>query len=343
MVQIKSYEEEHTCGIVERNVYANSSWLVERYSTQLSRIINWDVGAFKDKVNDDLCVIASRSQIYIVRKKATAVSVGTYIKSFESLWDYAEELKRTNVGNTIIIKSNLEGDKSRFHRIYICLAATKKGFIAALSPIVGLEACHIKGQHPVQLLSDVGVDPNNDMYLIAYAVAEVENYETWIWFLELLGVNLGIKNNNGYVFITDRQKGLIDAVSDMFPNSEHMHCLKHIHANFILAGHRGLMLKQHIEAAARSESIPRFQAEMKKFQDLLVQTFDWLVRLDPMQWCRSQFRTHSKCDIILNNISEAFKKSIIDDRDKPIITMLTRVRYYIMLLMASRSYGEMDS
>ncbi|CAL8167937.1 unnamed protein product [Prunus armeniaca] len=43
MVQIKSYEEEHTCGIVERNVHANSSWLAERYATQLSRIINWDV------------------------------------------------------------------------------------------------------------------------------------------------------------------------------------------------------------------------------------------------------------------------------------------------------------
>ncbi|PQP94022.1 uncharacterized protein Pyn_31652 [Prunus yedoensis var. nudiflora] len=32
-VQIKSYEEEHTCGTVERNVHANSSWLAERYVT----------------------------------------------------------------------------------------------------------------------------------------------------------------------------------------------------------------------------------------------------------------------------------------------------------------------
>ncbi|CAL8994396.1 unnamed protein product [Prunus brigantina] len=62
MVQIKSYEEEHICGTVERNVHANSSWLAERYATQLSRIINWDVGAFKEILNEDLCVIASRSQ-----------------------------------------------------------------------------------------------------------------------------------------------------------------------------------------------------------------------------------------------------------------------------------------
>ncbi|PQM39809.1 uncharacterized protein Pyn_10848 [Prunus yedoensis var. nudiflora] len=85
MVQIKSYEDEHTCGTVERNVHANSSWLAERYSTQLSRIINRDVGAFKEMVNEDLCIIESRSQIYKARQKATAVNEGTYTKQFESL------------------------------------------------------------------------------------------------------------------------------------------------------------------------------------------------------------------------------------------------------------------
>ncbi|PQP98278.1 uncharacterized protein Pyn_26109 [Prunus yedoensis var. nudiflora] len=49
MVLIKSYEEEHTCGTVEHNVHANSSWLAERYATQLSGIINWDIGAFEER------------------------------------------------------------------------------------------------------------------------------------------------------------------------------------------------------------------------------------------------------------------------------------------------------
>ncbi|CAL2281403.1 unnamed protein product [Prunus armeniaca] len=210
--------------------------------------------AFKERVDEHLFIIASRSQIYRARQKATVVSEGTYTKQFETLWDYVEELKKTNVGTTIKIKSNLK--------------ATKKEFIDALRPVVGLDACHIKGQHPGQLLYVVGVDPNNGMYPIAYAMADAENYTTWTWFLELLAVDLGIENSNGYVFITNRQNGLIDAVGDMFPNSKHRHCLKHLHANFILAGHRGLVLKQHMEAAARSTTIPWFQAKMKKLQDL---------------------------------------------------------------------------
>ncbi|BFG41187.1 hypothetical protein CerSpe_274610 [Prunus speciosa] len=61
-----------------------------------------------------------------------------------------------------------------------------------------------KGQHSGQLLYVVGVDPNIDIYPIAYAIVGVENYETKTWFLELLAVDLGFGNDNRYVFITDR-------------------------------------------------------------------------------------------------------------------------------------------
>ncbi|KAI5339967.1 hypothetical protein L3X38_019241 [Prunus dulcis] len=130
MVQIKSYEEEHTCGTVEHNVHANSSWLAERYATQLSRIINWDVRAFKEMVNEDLCVIASRSQLYRARQKATAISEGTYTKQFETLWDYVEELKKTNVGT--ILNGN--------HISYVHDYYKKEAFMKAYKPIVNLMA-----------------------------------------------------------------------------------------------------------------------------------------------------------------------------------------------------------
>lgn len=75
----------------------------------------------------------------------------------------------------------MDGERQRFQRIYICLAATKKGFLEGCIPVIGFDACHIKEPHPDQLLSVVGVDPNIGMYLIAYAMAEVMEV-----FMELL-------------------------------------------------------------------------------------------------------------------------------------------------------------
>ncbi|CAL2229313.1 unnamed protein product [Prunus armeniaca] len=62
---------------------------------------------------------------------------------------------------------------------WVCFASAVNGSEWGCRPVIGFDACHIKGHHPRQLLSAVGVDHNNGMYPIAYAVAEVENYETW--------------------------------------------------------------------------------------------------------------------------------------------------------------------
>ena len=45
---------------------------------------------------------------------------------------------------------------------------------------------------------------------------------------------------------------------------------------------------------------------------------------------KSQFKTNSKCDSLLNNMSEAFNSVIIEARAKPIVTMLEYIRTYIM-------------
>ncbi|KAK2656207.1 hypothetical protein Ddye_009259 [Dipteronia dyeriana] len=79
----------------------------------------------------------------------------------------------------------------------------------ANKPILGLDGCHTKVVHNGQLLTAVGVDPNNQMYLVAYALMESEYRDTWVWFLQLLAVDLEINNSYGIVWISDKQKGFI--------------------------------------------------------------------------------------------------------------------------------------
>lgn len=61
-----------------------------------------------------------------------------------------------------------------------------------------------------------------------------------------------------------------------------------------------------------------------------------LTEKDPRNWSRAYFKTSSKCDILMNNLCEAFNRSILNARDKPILAMLKRIRLYIMLSMATR-------
>ena len=130
-------------------------------------------------MRDDYSVDASLWQYYRARKHAKKLIEGTVKEQYARIWDYCAELRRMNPGLTTQVKCSLDGDIPVFQRIYICLAALRKSWLEGCRRIIGLDGCFIKGQHKGQLLTAVGVDPNNQMYPIAYALVEIESIDTW--------------------------------------------------------------------------------------------------------------------------------------------------------------------
>jgi len=55
------------------------------------------------------------------------------------------------------------------------LDAYKRGFMAGCRPIICPDGCHIKTKYRGQLLTAVGMDPNDCIYPIALTVVEVES------------------------------------------------------------------------------------------------------------------------------------------------------------------------
>ncbi|CAL8990159.1 unnamed protein product [Prunus brigantina] len=181
----------------------------------------------------------------------------------------------------------------------------RKGFIEECRTMVGFDGAFIKGQHPGQLLSVVGIDANN-----------------------------GIGTRNGWVFITDKQKGLGQAIEALKPDVEHRHCVRHLHNNFKLTGHGSLALKHRLWAAAGSTTLPWWEAEMDNIMEIYAPAHAWPQDKPAIHWSRSHFTTGPKCDILLNNLCECFNSAILEARDKPIITMVEKIRTYLMLRVA---------
>ena len=67
----------------------------------------------------------------------------------------------------------------------------------------------------------IGIDSDNGYYPIAYGVVEKEYYETWRWFLDLLKIDLKLENPLRITFMTDRQKGLVEAIVVLWERCEH--------------------------------------------------------------------------------------------------------------------------
>jgi hypothetical protein len=167
-----------------------------------------------DQVIEDVPV--SKSDFLCHKACEIQSGIPVFTKHYALIREYAQELVNQNLGTTVRIDVQLEpnpaSSKRTFKRVYMCLGAMKQGFKACGREFLGLDGFSMSGPFPGQLLTAVGIDANNGIYPVTYAVVDALNKATWCWFLKLLGEDLGIETNCKFTFISDRQKVHISIV-----------------------------------------------------------------------------------------------------------------------------------
>ena len=92
-----------------------------------------------------------------------------------------------------------------FQRLYVCLDACKKGFVA-YRPFIGVDACHLKGHYGGQLMTTMAINLNNQLFSLAFAIVEVEMKDSWTWFILKLISDINASSKRRLTFISDQQK-----------------------------------------------------------------------------------------------------------------------------------------
>uniref|UniRef100_A0A803Q831 SWIM-type domain-containing protein n=1 Tax=Cannabis sativa TaxID=3483 RepID=A0A803Q831_CANSA len=318
----------HNCGVVFNSRHVDATWLAKHFIDQLRMNPNMHYSNFMKLTTDSKFSHTTRHVFYNAKKKAKQFLQGSVAEQYVVLEDYCKQLLELNPGSTIIIKSNLVDEKRLFERVYVCLKACKDGF-KACRPLIGLDGCFLKGYCKGMLLVAIGIDADNSMFPIAYAICEKENTDTWTWFLNLLKEDLEVTNPTNITMISDRQKGLENAQGSTFEGAEIRFCVRHLHANF-KKDFPGLLLKQKLWACARATTLEEFKRKMAELKEANEKAYDWLMKKNPSEWSKSHFKFNVKCDMLLNNLCECFNAAILEAREKPIITMLEKIRFWLM-------------
>ncbi|GJW55707.1 heat stress transcription factor B-4-like protein [Tanacetum coccineum] len=231
------------------------------------------------------------------------------------------ELESINPNTTVKIAVERNTNPSLptkvFQRIYVCLGALKLGFRACRRDLLGLDGASIKGSFPDQVLVAVGLDSNNRIYPLAYALVEAKSKSSWCWFLQCLGDDIDLHPNSNFTFINDRQKGIIPVIKIVYPSAEHRYCLRHIHEN-MKKGWYGQAYKDLLWRAASATNVKDFQKCMLELKTMNPKAHEWLNKIPAEHWARSYFSGRAKSDLLLNNICEVFIGKIVEGRDKPV-------------------------
>jgi hypothetical protein len=207
--QVRSMQSKHICGRKYRNSIVNSTWIAHKLIDKFRVQPNMPLDVIQHEVKNKWRVDVNPSMMYRGRRKAKQKLYEKVEDQYARLWDYCETLRQTNNGSCVVMKVDRPNPDlpPKFGRLYVSLAAMKRGFLEGCRPIIGIDGCFLKGPLKSQLHFVVGRDGNNNMYPIAFAIVEAEVKDNWVWFLETLVSNLGTHARHARpTFISDRQK-----------------------------------------------------------------------------------------------------------------------------------------
>jgi len=104
--------------------------------------------------------------------------------------------------------------------------------------------------------------------------------------------------------MTDKQKGLIPTVQEIFPDLEHRFCVRHLYQNF-QGSFKGENLKNQLWACARSITVTKFNTNMEMMKSLDPKAHAWL---EQMMKSLEDYRRSSEEDqdskVLVNKIKE---------------------------------------
>ncbi|KAH1192948.1 hypothetical protein GmHk_19G054084 [Glycine max] len=141
-----------------KNKQANREWVVSKLKAKLRIQVTLKCVTLKcvealDYFKQEFGVHIKVTKMWRAMKEAKHLVEGSERKQYAKVFDYAHELLRRNLGSTFKIKT-------------------------VPSP-KGLDGCFLKSAFGGNLLSVVGIDANNHIFVIAYVVVDVENKDNW--------------------------------------------------------------------------------------------------------------------------------------------------------------------
>jgi transposase-like protein len=122
-----------------------------------------------------------------------------------------------------------------------------------------------------------------------------------------------------FTFVSDRDKGLIEAMKEVFPENLHAHCAVHIERNVLTRF--GLPASKCIQQIAKTFSVQKERLWLLQLNKISPKAYEYILSIDPTTWRTSSWSKDEtlppRYGITSSNISEATNSMFDKARNCP--------------------------
>ncbi|MQM01492.1 hypothetical protein Taro_034255 [Colocasia esculenta] len=221
---IKSLNNIHSCGcdiMSDGHPRTSKKWLANVVKGKLVDKPTYRVSEMMRDIRWDYGISIPYHQAWWGKEVAVSSLYGDFRTSYHMLHWYSERELQSNPGSVLSLE--VDPETQHFKCFFICFQSSAYGFEVGCQPMLFLDGTHIK-QHRVHgvILAASALNSNNELFTAAYSIAYSETYDNWVWFLQNL--KKALLSDRRIAFLSDRGKGLKEAIPDIFPNDHHGYC-----------------------------------------------------------------------------------------------------------------------
>ncbi|GFZ11322.1 hypothetical protein Acr_22g0007200 [Actinidia rufa] len=354
--EISQYPGPHTClhgmeSLDHRNI--NSTFIAHLIKTQVAEDPGWKIASIVENVKNHSGFTVSYKKAWLGRTKAIAMVFGGWDSSYEKLPRFMRTLELRNPGTAVILETldlGIMGVRA-LDRIFWAFRPCIEGF-KHCPPVIGIDGTFLYGRYTGVMLIAMAKTVTNNIFPLAFALVESENYRDWSWFIHNVR-HLIVPGMEGVTLISDRHAAIISAVKHEWetarlgqPIGIHRYCLRHFRSNY-QKNLGNVKVKDLIWKAGTAHQVRKFDEAMDEIKKLgtnsesAARAYRALCNEDLMKWTLA-YDGGYRWGVTTTNDSECYNNVLRGARDLP-ITSCVEVTLYRLVATFNDKRRQIES
>ncbi|KAH9769251.1 SWIM-type domain-containing protein [Citrus sinensis] len=262
----------------------------------------------RDEIEATYGVVCHEAKLLCATKRAKYILGMDHEDGYAILNQFKDEMERINSRNIVLLENNRHeyGEVERFKRMFVCWEQTSYAFKNHCRGLLVVDGWKINNPYNSVMLVAAALDGNNGILPIAFCEVEVEDLDSWVFFLKNINKALRLENSEGLCIMGDEDNGIDYAVEDFLPKTAYRQCCLKIFTEMVKRFSTAPV--EHLFwSACRITSATSFNKYMDLIHHQSQECHDWLLQTDWSSWALFTIPKWVKCTCVTLSITDKLR------------------------------------